>query len=99
MGKVSAVGSLIGREGQAIQDAADLLNAEHLHADGSLAVEYKVLDRMDLAARVKAYTEATILLATPIREGFSHVPFEFAVATRTCKMNGFIIMRCADRIV
>ena len=87
--------SQIVRERQAIQDAADLLNAKHLHADGSLAVEYKVLERMDLATRVQAYSEATILLATPIREGFSKVPFEFAVATRLCKMNGFMLVRSA----
>ena len=95
VGKLSAVGTLIGREGQAIQDKADLLNAKHLHADGSLAVEYKVLDKMDLAARLQAYTEASILLATPIREGFTPVPFEFAVATRICKMNGSILVRWA----
>ena len=90
---MSTVGSVIDREGQAIQDAVDLLNAKHLHADGSLAVEYKVLDKMDLSARLRAYTESSILLATPIREGFNPVPFEFAVATLACKMNGLILVR------
>lgn len=92
VGKLNSVNSLIGREGQAIQDAADLLNAKHMHTDGSLAVEYTVLDTMDLAARLRTYTEASILLATPIREGFNPVPLEFAVATRICKMNGYILV-------
>ena len=69
------------------------LNAKHLHADGSLTVEYTVLGKMNLSARLQEYRQSGVLLATPISEGFNPVSFEFAVVTRACKMNGLILVR------